>query len=179
MRGRVLMFHRILPRKKVGLRNAYWDLGTLITLEKFYGLLIDLIKYGYKFFKLTEFWSREQNNISTNYDIALTFDDGYIDNYEHAFPLLNRLGIKASFFPVWGPCSSGGCLPIDLYYRCLDNSSMCKKERMDYIRGAKKKQFMQSNKEEKSEMINRILSNIKGFNDSMNREHYPFLQDNV
>ena len=30
----------------------------------------------------------------------VTFDDGYVSNYRHAFPLLERFGVKATFFVV-------------------------------------------------------------------------------
>jgi peptidoglycan/xylan/chitin deacetylase (PgdA/CDA1 family) len=40
--------------------------------------------------------------------VLLTFDDGYRDNYDIAFPLLRENGLTATFFPVAGFLDEGG-----------------------------------------------------------------------
>lgn len=52
-----------------------------------------------------------------NFKIALTFDDGFIDQYRDVFPILEENKIKATFFIVTR-CTSDKCFvrPIDLFY---------------------------------------------------------------
>jgi peptidoglycan/xylan/chitin deacetylase (PgdA/CDA1 family) len=49
--------------------------------------------------------------------VVVTFDDGYEDNYLHAFPILDRLGLPATIFLSTG-CINGG--PMLWFDRVLD-----------------------------------------------------------
>jgi len=51
---------------------------------------------------------------STRPLVAVTFDDGYLDNYVHAVPSLRRHGVTAAFFVSTGIVSSGGRFPHDV-----------------------------------------------------------------
>ena len=42
--------------------------------------------------------SIENNSKLPSNAVVLTFDDGYVDHYLNAFPVLDRLGIQGSFY---------------------------------------------------------------------------------
>jgi peptidoglycan/xylan/chitin deacetylase (PgdA/CDA1 family) len=43
---------------------------------------------------------RFERGLPANRELAITFDDGYLDNYENARPVLERLSLPATFFIV-------------------------------------------------------------------------------
>ena len=52
---------------------------------------------------------------------VLTFDDGYADAYENAYPILKRLSLKATFFVIGKPMVSTDVPWLYAVYRILDS----------------------------------------------------------
>ena len=51
--------------------------------------------------------------------LTITFDDGYRDNYTHAFPILNRIGLPATIFLASDAIDSGRMLWHDRVFSAL------------------------------------------------------------
>lgn len=91
----ILMFHHIDSSIPKGLDS------TIITPDEFNETLLKIKEDGY-----TPISIKELNDIYYNKDtritkpIVITFDDGYESNYEYAFPLLKKYGMKANIFVI-------------------------------------------------------------------------------
>ncbi len=53
---------------------------------------------------------------------AVTFDDGYADNYHHAYPILKSVGIPATFYLATGCIGTGHVLWFDRVLRAFEQS---------------------------------------------------------
>jgi peptidoglycan/xylan/chitin deacetylase (PgdA/CDA1 family) len=80
---------------------------------------LDWIGRQYRFVTLDEISRRLEERDSSEPVAAVTFDDGYRDFYENAFPLLQTKGIPAAVFIITGLAGSGDLPVHDRLYLLL------------------------------------------------------------
>jgi peptidoglycan/xylan/chitin deacetylase (PgdA/CDA1 family) len=154
--AKVLMFHRVLPEKQITQPNAYSTFGTLISQEYFEVVLSLLTDNDFQFVTI----SGITQHSDTDKLVALTFDDGYSDNFEFALPSLQKFKATATFFPVVNPCIDNSVLPLDIYYQCVDEMNLPQNERAEYITGTAKKNFYWAEPEKQLEMLNSLFKSL-------------------
>ena len=74
---------------------------------------------AYHTLPLEELLDRAREGTLPHRAVAVTFDDGYADNFEHAFPILRRRGIPATVFLVSGCIETGAMLWHDRVLRAF------------------------------------------------------------
>jgi peptidoglycan/xylan/chitin deacetylase (PgdA/CDA1 family) len=91
----VVAFHRVLP--EAAFRD--YPIGPIAVSDVEFGWLIDYFRRSYTSGTLADVHARwaagEEPELPF---LAVTFDDGQRDNHDHALPVLDRAGMKASFF---------------------------------------------------------------------------------
>ena len=94
----VLMYHRVLPRS-----HPEWRVeqpGMLLAPESL-DLHLALLRDQFEMVHLDDWLeARAAGNPLPRRACAITFDDGWQDNYEYAFPLLQKHGTPATIFLV-------------------------------------------------------------------------------
>ena len=107
----IITFHRILPQK---LRNQY-PLPILAMTPEELQWTISVLMYSYDCGTVTDMLKKWKNNNKNGRPLlAISFDDGQEDNYRYAIPVLNNLGVKATFFIPVSAVDEGGLLWHDL-----------------------------------------------------------------
>ncbi len=133
----ILMFHRVLPKVRINPSDAYFIRGTLISQERLESIILDYLKEDYSFKTISSL----DHNSNLN-QVALTFDDGYMDNYLFVKPILEKHRVKATFYPVIGYCKEQKVAPLDHYYQYVnENIEIERKEK--WITGKQKKLFLE------------------------------------
>ena len=94
----ILTYHRVLPQDHPDLE--FEQPGMYVTPQTF-RLHMDEIKKRFELFHLDDWIRGVKNNESLpKYACAITFDDGWLDNYEYAYPILKELKVPATIFVV-------------------------------------------------------------------------------
>lgn len=100
----ILMYHHITPEASTMFNTM------TITPECFEKHMIDIIEFGYTPIFLEELISYvESGEKLPEKPICITFDDGYLSNYEYAFPILKKYNIKANIAVI------GATIGLDKY----------------------------------------------------------------
>ena len=94
----VLMYHRVLPKGDP--RYALEEPGMLVTPETF-SQHLEWVKEQFEVVDLADWVTKaQQGEPLPNKACAITFDDGWRDNYEFALPLLEQHRVPATLFAV-------------------------------------------------------------------------------
>lgn len=102
----VLMYHRILPREDE--RIQYIQPGMYVSKETF-AQHLKILKSRFDVVALGEWLANPNSVAGSRKCCAITFDDGWYDNYEHAFPLLHKENLPATIFSVTNYIGSYDC----------------------------------------------------------------------
>lgn len=87
----ILNYHSIHPAHEFGTKpEEFWQ-------------QMEYLKSNFDVVSLLDFYElrKTKRNLPDKL-VMVTFDDGYEDNYEYAFPILNKFGIKATVFVTTG-----------------------------------------------------------------------------
>lgn len=85
------LFHRVNPE-----RDDLWDPMDPLLFER----CIKYIKRKYSIVVLEEYLLNQEEYSNHKNKATILFDDGYLDNYEYALPILEKHNVKASFYVV-------------------------------------------------------------------------------
>ena len=98
----ILMYHHVSPHPG------------LVTLspETFEEHMAYLARRKYRALAADEFLEFLQGKRALDgRSVLITFDDGYLDNYVYAYPILKRYGLKATIFAITGLVGEGPARP--------------------------------------------------------------------
>lgn len=92
----VLMYHRVLPDNKNTISFTH---DSIIVHTDTFKKHMAFLKKNFNLLDINTFSNHIINNISfKDKSCLITFDDGWSDNYKHAFPILKKMDVSALIF---------------------------------------------------------------------------------
>jgi peptidoglycan/xylan/chitin deacetylase (PgdA/CDA1 family) len=99
----VLMYHHVSPHPGL----------VTVSPETFEEHMVYLARKKYHALTADEFLEFLQGKRElSGRNVLITFDDGYLDNYVYAFPILQRYGLKATIFAITGLIGVGAARTV-------------------------------------------------------------------
>jgi glycosyltransferase involved in cell wall biosynthesis/peptidoglycan/xylan/chitin deacetylase (PgdA/CDA1 family) len=95
---RVLLYHRVA--------HDSLDAQLLCVSPENFEKHISYLAGNFNVLPLGDFIAHHHNKTLEKNSITVTFDDGYLDNYENALPILEKYGVHATIFVTTGPLGS-------------------------------------------------------------------------
>jgi len=108
----ILLYHHVIPIERIPpatrrLPGEGWEFTH--SPEGFERQLRALAARKYRFLSLGELVGEiDLTGSEPKRTVSVTFDDGWVDNHEYAFPILKRLGVPATFFVTTEHLREGG-----------------------------------------------------------------------
>lgn len=96
----VFCYHKITTKKKINLINTP-DADLAINIRVFEKQIKYLSK-NYKVLGVKDLIDVERLNLTKGKKVVITFDDGYLDNFYNALPILKKYNTKATIFITTG-----------------------------------------------------------------------------
>ncbi|HCA27482.1 MAG TPA: hypothetical protein DEP05_07580 [Betaproteobacteria bacterium] len=99
----VLMYHHVTPHPGL----------VTVSPRAFQVQMTSLARRGYTTLSADRFFDflHHGRDVPAK-SVLITFDDGYLDNYVHAYPVLRELGLRATLFAVTGWIGNGPARPF-------------------------------------------------------------------
>lgn len=88
----ILLYHKVLKQKPLG-KSITW-----ISVKKFEEQILELKRQGFNFINLNQTLDLLASGKIRGKYVSITFDDGVVDNYLFAFPLIKKYQIPVTIF---------------------------------------------------------------------------------
>jgi peptidoglycan/xylan/chitin deacetylase (PgdA/CDA1 family) len=111
----ILVYHRVNDE-----RDPFFPAIRLADFRK----QMELIAEEYHPYSLEDAIESLETDAIPDNAVVVTFDDGYRDNFQNAFPILRQLGIPAIIFLATDVIGSGKCLWHDVVFSAFRTTTM-------------------------------------------------------